>query len=91
MQQTQVSNLTEQVIDLIFRSLQLPHIDKSTVNSNTPITKDGLNLDSVDILEIVVQLEHHFNFKVAESEAYNEHFKNIGTLTMFVESKLSKA
>lgn len=79
--------LTNQVIDIIFQALNLNHIEKSTVTEATGITSDGLNLDSVDILEIIVQLEHHFGIKMDESESYATHFKNIGTIVDFIKSK----
>ena len=80
-------HLTTQVIDIIFQALNLKHIDKSTVSDQTPITAGGLNLDSVDILEIIVQLEHHFGLKMSETESYAQHFRNIGTVVDFVNSK----
>lgn len=81
------NELTNQVIDIIFQSLNLKHIDRATVIESTPITQNGLNLDSVDILEIIVQLEHHFGIKMNESESYADHFRNIGTVVNFVDSK----
>ena len=78
------SELTNQVIDIIIDSLNLKHIDKSQVNDETPFINGGLNLDSVDILEIIVQLEHHFGIKMNDAEAYQKHFKNIGSLVDFV-------
>jgi acyl carrier protein len=78
--------LTSQVIDIIFSALNLRHIDRTTVVSETSITKDGLNLDSIDILELVVQLENNFKFKFKENESYNEHFKNIGSLVQFINT-----
>ncbi|MFZ3231630.1 MAG: phosphopantetheine-binding protein [Pseudobdellovibrio sp.] len=79
--------LTNQVIEIIFQSLNLKHLDKSTVSEITPITATGLNLDSVDILEIIVQLEHTFGIKMSESESYATHFVNIGTVVDFIKSK----
>ena len=79
--------LTNQVIDTIFHALNLKHIDKNTVTEATSITAGGLNLDSVDILEIIVQLEHKFGIKMSDSEAYAQHFQNIGTVVDFVKSK----
>lgn len=81
------TELTNQVIDIIFHSLNLRHFDRATVTEATAITKDGLNLDSVDILEIIVQLENKFGIKMNDSEAYAQHFKNIGTIVDFVRSK----
>lgn len=81
--------LLEQVVETIFSSLNLPHIDRSQVSASTAFMKEGLNLDSIDILELVVQLENKFGFKFQENESYVQHFKNIGTLTQFVDSKKS--
>ncbi len=81
------TTLTNQVIETIFQSLNLKHIDQTTVNESTAITAGGLNLDSVDILEIIVQLEHKFGLKMSDSEAYAQHFQNIGTVVDFVKSK----
>jgi len=81
------TELTNQVIEIIFQALNLRHIDKNTVTELTPITKGGLNLDSVDILEIIVQFESQFGIKMNDSEAYAEHFKNIGTVVDFVKTK----
>ena len=79
--------LLNQVVEIIFSALNLRHIDRSTVGPETPITKGGLNLDSIDILELVVQFEKKFNFKFQEGETYTQHFRNIGTLTEFIQSK----
>jgi acyl carrier protein len=81
------TELTNQVIKIIFDSLNLKHIDPKTVVEDTSITKGGLDLDSVDILEIIVQLESKFSIKLADSQSYHNHFKNIGTLVDFVSSQ----
>ena len=81
------SEVVQQIIEIIFSALNLKHIDRATVNTETSITKTGLNLDSIDILELVVQFENKFKFKFKENEAYAEHFKNVGTLALFIQSR----
>ncbi|MGE0631834.1 MAG: acyl carrier protein [Pseudobdellovibrionaceae bacterium] len=81
------SALTSRIIDIIFTSLNLKHIDRAGVGENTALVQDGLNLDSIDILELIVNFEKSFNIKLEESEAYAQHFKNIGTIVDFIESK----
>lgn len=80
-------NLTNQVIEIIFNALNLKHLDAKTVTDQTPIVGTGLSLDSIDILEIVVQLEHHFNFKLNEQDEYAKYFKNIGTIVDLIQIK----
>lgn len=86
-QKTNQMNFTESIIDLIFNSLNIKHIDKLTVTSETPLMKGGLNLDSVDILELIVNFEKKYGIKLNESEAYAEHFKNIGSVVEFIKLK----
>ena len=79
--------MTEKVIEIIFSALNLRHIDRASVNSSTPLTKGGLELDSIDILELIVSFENMFGIKLNESEEYALHFKNVGTIVDFVVSK----
>ncbi|MBC7370793.1 MAG: acyl carrier protein [Bdellovibrionaceae bacterium] len=88
MEKEQVRNdLTVKVIDIIFSALNLKHIDRKTVTDSTTLTKDGLNLDSIDILELIVNFEQSFGMKLNESESYAHHFKNIGSIVDFIQSK----
>jgi acyl carrier protein len=50
----------------------------------------GLNLDSVDILELIVNFEKKYGIKLNDSEGYAEHFKNIGSVVEFVKQKSAK-
>ncbi|RYZ81190.1 MAG: acyl carrier protein [Proteobacteria bacterium] len=91
MEKEQVPNeLTAKVIDIIFSALNLKHIDRTTVNSSTTLAKGGLNLDSIDILELIVNFEHTFGIKLNESESYAEHFKDIGSIVSFIQSKKTR-
>lgn len=90
MEKEQVRNeLTSKVIDIIFTTLNLKHIDRAGVNETTAITQGGLNLDSIDILELIVNFETSFGIKLNESESYAQHFRNIGSIVEFIESKKS--
>jgi acyl carrier protein len=93
MENSQISDeknneITARVIDVIFNALNLKHIDRSTVTLATPLTAGGLNLDSVDILELIVNFESTFGIKVDESESYAQHFKNIGSIVEFIHTRM---
>jgi acyl carrier protein len=90
MEKEQARNiLTTKVIEIIFTALNLRHIDRSQVNESTELVKGGLNLDSIDILELIVNLEQNFGIKLNETEAYAQHFRNIGSIVDFIISKKS--
>lgn len=83
--------LTNKVIDIIFSSLNLRHIDRQSVNESTQLVKGGLNLDSIDILELIVNFEQNFKIKLNETEAYAQHFQNIGSVVDFIRQKQPSA
>ena len=81
------SALVAQVVDIIFTALNLRHVDRNTVNEDTILVKGGLNLDSIDILELIVNFETTFGIKFSESEAHTQHFRNIGSVVDFIQLK----
>jgi acyl carrier protein len=83
------NDITTKVIDIIFTALNLRHVDRSSVSEQTVLTKGGLNLDSIDILELIVNFEQSFGIKLDESESYAQHFRNIGSIVDFIQSKRS--
>ena len=74
------------VIETIFDSVNLRFVDKTTVNENTVLGQGGLGLDSVDILEVVVAIEHRFGVKLQYKKSGVEAFQSVGTIAMFVET-----
>lgn len=80
----QRNEIVNQVIDTIVDAVNLRHVDKATVTGDTPLTQGGLGLDSIDILEIVVAVEHKFGKKVADAEIGKKYFQTIGTIADFV-------
>ncbi len=82
------NELTAKVIDIIFKVLNLKHIDRKSISESTAITQGGLNLDSIDILELIVNFENNFGIKLSESEPYAQYFKNIGSIVDFIQIKM---
>lgn len=74
------------VIEAIFDSVNLRFVDRDTVNENTVLGQGGLGLDSVDILEVVVAIEHRFGVKVQDKKSGQDVFQSIGSIVKFVES-----
>jgi acyl carrier protein len=46
----------------------------------------GLELDSVDMLEVIVAVEQHFGVKVADAETGKKYFRTLGGITEFVKA-----
>lgn len=74
------------VIEAIFDSVNLRFVDRDSVDENTVLGQGGLGLDSVDILEVVVAIEHRFGVKVQDKKSGQDVFQSIGSIVKFVES-----
>jgi acyl carrier protein len=80
--------LASQVKDLIVRRLKLD-IDPKTIEDGAPLFAEGLGLDSIDALELVLGLEQEFHIKVEDEEVGVKAFASVDALCDFIEQKKS--
>ena len=77
------------VISVIRDSVNLHHLEPSRFTPETSLREGGLELDSVDILEVIVAIEHKFGVKVDDAESGKKYFRTIGTIAELVATKQS--
>jgi acyl carrier protein len=70
---------------LIIESLQLEDIEPSDIEDDEPLFGNGLGLDSIDALELVVALEKEFGIIIPDEDVGKEAFASLNALTDFVE------
>jgi acyl carrier protein len=79
-------NLAPRVKELIVRRLKLD-IDPTTIQNDAPLFGEGLGLDSIDALELVLGLEQEFGIKVEDEEVGVKAFASVNALVDFIEQK----
>jgi len=79
-------NLAPRVKELIVRRLKLD-IDPTTIHDDAPLFGEGLGLDSIDALELVLGLEQEFGIKVEDEEVGVKAFASVNALVDFIEQK----
>ena len=79
-------DLAPKVKDLIVRRLKLD-IDPKTIQNDAPLFGEGLGLDSIDALELVLGLEQEFGIKVEDEEVGVKAFASVDSLCDFIEQK----
>jgi acyl carrier protein len=84
----QRQELTPKLKELIVRRLKLD-LDPATIDDGAPLFGDGLGLDSIDALELVLGLEQEFGIKVEDEEVGVKAFASVNALADFVEQKKS--
>ena len=56
------------IIDLIVATLKLEDVTPEQMADDEPLIGSGLNLDSIDALELVLAIEKEFGVKIGSSE-----------------------
>jgi acyl carrier protein len=78
--------IAPRVKELIVRRLKL-EIDPATIQDDAPLFGEGLGLDSIDALELVLGLEQEFGIKVQDEEVGVKAFASVNALVDFIEQK----
>ncbi|HEV2846888.1 MAG TPA: phosphopantetheine-binding protein [Thermoanaerobaculia bacterium] len=82
-----IATTPERIKRLIVSSLNLEGMSPEMIGDETPLFGEGLGLDSVDALELVVALEKEFGIKIKSQEIGREVFSSVSTLSEFIEAR----
>ena len=82
-----MADVKDRLREVIIKPLRLETVKPEDIQDDTPLFGEGLGLDSIDALELVVALEKEFGIKITDDEVGPQVFQNIGTLAAFIVSK----
>lgn len=76
--------LALQVKEAIVRSLRLP-MPPEEIGDDVPLFGEGLGLDSIDALELVLELERTFGVVVGDDQLGNRVLRTVNSIVAFIE------
>lgn len=76
---------------LIVATLKLEDVKPDDLADDEPLIGSGLNLDSIDALELVVTLEKEYGIKIKSSEESRQALASIGHLAEFIRARADPA
>jgi acyl carrier protein len=76
--------LSVQVKEAIVRSLHLPMAPQD-ISDDIPLFVEGLGLDSIDVLELVLELERTFNLKITDEQLAKRSLRTVSAIVQFIE------
>lgn len=68
----------------LIQALQLEDISANDIDDDAPLFNEGLGLDSVDAIELVIFLDDQYGIKIENVGQSKEIFISIRTLTDFI-------
>lgn len=84
-----MKELIEKLKGEIIEQLNLEDIEPSDIDYSAPLFGDGLGLDSIDALEIIVLLEKEYDIKIKDRNHGKEVMYSIESLAKFIDSNKS--
>jgi len=81
----EVSNeLIETLKQLIITRLKLADLTPDMIETDAPLFGEGLGLDSIDALELVLGLEKEFGVVIPDAEVGRKVFQSVRTMAQYV-------
>lgn len=78
-------NLKKQIIE----ELNLEEMQPEDIVDEAPLFGEGLGLDSIDALELVVLLEKYYDIRITDEEVGKKVLYSINTMAEFIEQEKS--
>jgi acyl carrier protein len=78
--------LKEKIIDV----LNLEDINVADINDSDPLFGDGLGLDSIDALELIVMLDKDYGIKLVDPKEGKNIFQSIETMATYITANRTK-
>src|ERR1700674_848562 len=82
-------SLQAEIKRAIVRSLRLP-IAPEEIDASTPLFGDGLGLDSIDVLELVLELERGFGVSISDEQTGTKVLYSVETIASFIMAERRK-
>jgi len=80
-----ITDLKVKIID----ALNLKHLKPEDIGDDQPLFVQGLGLDSIDALELIVLLQQDYNIKITDPQEGPKIFRSVKTMAEYIRSHQS--
>lgn len=85
-----MEELIEELKEKIIESLNLEEMVPSDIDADAPLFGEGLGLDSIDALELIVLMERNYGIKLADAKEGKVIFQSVRTMAEYIEKNRTK-
>lgn len=88
---TTTSDLHHELKLLIVEALQLEDVDPASISDTAPLFGAGLELDSIDALELATAIARKYDVEVNQDQETRDAFRSVSHLAEFITLKRAAA
>jgi acyl carrier protein len=85
-----MDNLILRLKNQIIEALNLEDMTADDINADAPLFGEGLGLDSIDALELIVLLEREYGIKLSNPAEGKAIFKSVASIADYVSKNRKK-
>jgi len=85
-----MDTLRSDIKQAIVRALKLP-IQPEEIDDAAPLFGEGLGLDSIDALELVLEIERSFGVVIGDEETGGAVLQSVNSIAAFIEAQRKPA
>lgn len=85
-----MDELIAQLKNQIIEALNLEDMSANDIDDQAPLFGEGLGLDSIDALELIVLLEREYGIKLTNPAQGREIFKSVASIADYVSKNRQK-
>ena len=74
----------------IIEALKLADLKREDIDADAPLFGEGLGLDSIDALELMLLLEKNYGIKLKNPAEGKEVFKSVRTMAEYIQANQAK-
>jgi acyl carrier protein len=86
-----MASIKEQLKPIILSSLRITDMTPADLRDDQPLLGGELEIDSIDVLQLIVEIERHFGIKLVQGNFNQKYLENINALAAIIESKMAEA
>ena len=84
-----MKNLKKDLKEMLVKDLKLQDIHPEEIGDDDPLFEQGLGLDSLDAVELVVLINKHYDIQIQDMEEGKVAFASINALANYISQQRS--
>lgn len=85
-----MDQLKLEIKEKIIAALNLEDVSVEDINDDDALFGDGLGLDSIDALELIVMLDKDYGIKLSDPKEGRNIFRSVNTMAVYIKEHRTK-